>query len=137
MKERVLVIDDDEGVRLTIQYILSMAGHDVRSVCDGEQGIGAFRSFAPDVVITDLIMPGQQGIEIIAAFKKERPEIKIIAMSGGARPRPGNILQSARAAGADDILAKPFEMTLLTDVVRGVLQPRLPSADVLRRSVSP
>ena len=123
MKKRVLVIDDDPGVRLTLQHILEAAGYDVQSVWDGKAVLEAFRSFVPDVVITDLVMPGLEGTAIIAALKQEPFPTKIIAVSGGARLGRTNILQHAQDAGADEILAKPFTVEQLKGVLVSVSPP--------------
>jgi two-component system response regulator (stage 0 sporulation protein F) len=120
-KKRVLVIDDDAGVRLTVRHILALAGCEVQLVCESGKAIDTFRSFEPDVIITDLVMPGIEGAEIIAAIKEKRATVKIIAMSGGARLGRTNILQLARDAGADETLAKPFTVEQLMRAIARVM----------------
>jgi two-component system chemotaxis response regulator CheY len=118
MKKQILVIDDDAAIRFTLEHLLS--GVDVQVTCaaDGDEGIRLFRSLQPDLVITDLIMPEREGIETIIEMKHERPQAKIIAISGGGRIGNKDLLQMARWLGADHIIAKPFEFDELTEMVR-------------------
>src|ERR1700720_2123972 len=82
---KILVIDDDPIVRMSIVYLLEEAGHLVLWAVDGLQGIAIFRGWQPDLVITDIIMPEQEGIQTIEEILKAKPDAKIIAISGGAR----------------------------------------------------
>jgi CheY-like chemotaxis protein len=84
---------------------------------DGKHAINLLDTFVPDLVITDLIMPTQDGMATIKILKTQRPGLKIIAMSGGARIGNDNILQKAKEIGADHIIAKPFEFDALTELV--------------------
>jgi DNA-binding response OmpR family regulator len=106
---KILVIDDDHLVRYTISKILQRNGYDVVTASDGKRGMAVFRSENPDVVITDIIMPEQEGAETIIMIKHERPQVRIIAISGGARTRNIDYLEMARALGADDVIRKPFD----------------------------
>jgi DNA-binding response OmpR family regulator len=122
MKGRILVIDDDVGVRVTVEHVLNAAGYEVVIATDGKQGIGLLDTFLPDVVITDLIMPTQDGMTTIQILKARSPGLKIIAMSGGARIGNDNILQKAKEIGADHIIAKPFEFDVLTKLVESSIE---------------
>jgi CheY-like chemotaxis protein len=82
---KILVIDDDTIVRTTIVLLLEDAGHQVRSAEDGLRGMALFRSAQPDLVITDIIMPEQEGIQTITEMRKAKADAKIVAISGGAR----------------------------------------------------
>ena len=106
---KVLVIDDDDLVRYTLSKILQRNGYHVATASDGKRAMAVFRDERPDVVITDIIMPEQEGIETILKIRCERPEVKIIAISGGARSHNLDYLGMAEAFGADDVIAKPFE----------------------------
>jgi DNA-binding response OmpR family regulator len=106
---KVLVIDDDHLVRYTLSKILQRNGYDVTTASDGKRAMAVFRDERPDVVITDIIMPEQEGIETILMIRAERPEVKIIAISGGARSYNIDYLNMAEALGADDVILKPFE----------------------------
>src|SRR5438105_4781478 len=103
---RILIIEDDPQVRAMLEAFVRSAGHEVSVSEDGQQGTTSFRKKPADVVITDLVMPNQDGIETIVAFKKEFPKVPIIAMSGGSARDP--ILSAATKLGAVAILEKPF-----------------------------
>lgn len=106
---KILVIDDDVTVRETIIQILEDGGYTVVSAEDGERGLVAFRSEQPDLVITDIIMPDKEGIQAITEMRNERPDAKIIAISGGGRIGNTDFLRIARSLGAMDIIPKPFD----------------------------
>ena len=118
---RILVIDDDHAVRLTVQVFLERAGHEVICAADGEQGIRAFASESPQLIITDIIMPNKEGIEMIMQIRAKDATIPIIAMSGGGRVGNSDFLKMAARLGANEVLSKPFERQDLTDAVRRLL----------------
>lgn len=105
---KILVIDDDAMMLHTISKILMRSGHEVIMAEDGVRGIAAFRRERPDLVITDIIMPDQEGIGTITQIRREARGAKIIAVSGGGRIGNAEFLDIARALGANDTLAKPF-----------------------------
>ena len=114
---RVLVIDDDEGVRLTLQHVLASNGYAVWTASDGVEGVELARRCAADIVLTDLLMPKRDGIETIGILKQENPKLKIVAMSGGRRMGQGEVLETAARSGADRIIAKPFDMMALLELL--------------------
>jgi CheY-like chemotaxis protein len=107
---KILVIDDDHLVRFTLSKLLRRAGYEVTTAADGNGGMTVFCTEHPDVVITDMIMPKPGGIETIIKIKRTRPEVTVIAISGGARIGNMDILHAAGRFGADAALAKPVEM---------------------------
>lgn len=107
--KKILVIEDNAIVRNTVMRILESAGYHVITANDGLQGIGAFRRESPDLVISDIIMPEQEGIGTIRQIIGENPSAKIIAISGGGRIGNTDFLQIARKMGARDALPKPFD----------------------------
>lgn len=119
---RILVIDDNEAVRTLIRIVLVGMGHSVVEACDGAEGLALYPGTAPDLVITDMVMPNKCGIEVVRTLRAKNPRAKIIAVSGGALMDPDNTLHAAQLAGASRILAKPFGLRLLTDTVNAVLQ---------------
>jgi two-component system, chemotaxis family, chemotaxis protein CheY len=123
---KVLVIDDDAMVRDTITFVLQRNGFNIATAEDGDQGALAYRRERPDVVITDIIMPQQEGLGMIVRIRREHPGAKIIAISGGGRIGNIDVLAAARTLGVDDIIAKPFEPEELLDRVNRVIA--LPSA---------
>jgi CheY-like chemotaxis protein len=127
----ILVIDDDLQLRATVVAILGEAKHEVLDVGDGNAGIRLSRARSPDVVLTDIIMPEQEGIETILHFRKLMPDVKIIAMSGGGRIGSPDFLPIARQLGAHLALRKPFRAAELISAVSSVLSdPRKSPAPV-------
>ena len=117
-KKRILVVDDNEDLRTTIQALLQADGFDVSVAADGEAALSQHRSRPADVVITDLFMPDKDGIETIIELKKLYPKIKIVAMSGWTSTQGSDYLQVAREIGAAVTLQKPFDPLELSRVVR-------------------
>ena len=120
---KVLVIDDDMLVRRTISRILEHGGYQVALAEDGAKGVAKFRSERPDLVITDIIMPEQEGIETIIQLLRENPKAKIVAVSGGGRLGSMDFLTVASKLGAAAILRKPFEPAELLGCVARALTP--------------
>ncbi len=120
---KILVIDDDILVRRTIARILERSGYEVVLAEDGVQGVASFRSERPDLVITDLIMPEKEGIETIIEMRREDPNARIIAVSGGGRLGSMDFLVVAGKLGASEILRKPFEPAELLGCVTRSLAP--------------
>src|SRR5258706_12148818 len=115
---KILVIDDDDLVQHTLTRILQANGYDVVAAGDGGRGMSLFRGAAPDIVITDIIMPEQEGFETIRQMRRERPHTKIIAISGSVQTGPFDVLALARKLGADEVLRKPFDAAELLSRVR-------------------
>lgn len=109
MQHAILIIDDEEAVRSSIELLLTIHGYRVHTAADGERGVEALARHSPDVVLTDIVMPGSEGIEAIMRIKQQAPAVKVIAMSGGARINGQDFLAVARRVGADECLEKPFE----------------------------
>jgi len=107
--KKVLIIDDDTLARATMASILEGAGYHVMTAEDGKRGLLRMRKEEPDVIITDLVMPEKEGIETIREILADRPQAKIIAVSGGGRRSGVEFLRLARALGACEVLAKPFD----------------------------
>jgi DNA-binding response OmpR family regulator len=118
----ILVIDDSPAVRSTMARILESAGYKVVLANDGLQGIAAFRKEPPDLVITDIVMPEEEGIATIRRMLSERPSTKIIAISGGGRVGNIDFLKLARKMGASEALPKPFDPESLLAIVSAHLK---------------
>lgn len=103
----ILLIDDDDLLRRAVIQSLVNAGHKVVEAADGLQGCELARSLTIDLVITDLVMPVQEGVETIMTLRRERPKLPIIAMSGGVT-HSKLYLDIAGKIGAKHILPKPF-----------------------------
>jgi CheY-like chemotaxis protein len=124
---RILLIEDDHLVRTMLGLTLVHFGHTVVEACNGLEGLALFPQTNPDLVITDLVMPEKDGLEVIKELRKKSPPVKIIAMSGGGRCTMTNNLATARALGAAKVLAKPFSNANLLAAI-GDLVPGAESA---------
>ena len=124
---KILVIDDDPAMRKMARRTLADPRHEVIEAADGKEGIEKFRAEAPEVVITDIVMPEKEGIQTIREMRAIRSDVVIIAMSGGGAG-PGELyLNIAKVFGADAVLAKPFRPAELVALVER-LSTREPSA---------
>ena len=117
----ILIIDDDAGIRRLLGAALRKAGHSVRVAADGADGVAEYRARPADVVITDVYMPRQDGIETIQQLRDEFPDSRILAISGGAAQGANAPLKDAELFGANATLAKPFTMERLVRAVSGLL----------------
>lgn len=119
---RILVIDDDEDIRETVRRVLESRGHRVELASDGSLGIAALAQHAPDLVITDVYMPRQDGVETLLELRKAFPRLKVIAMSGGSGGNGViNLLDDMELLGADRTIPKPFTPKELIATVNAVL----------------
>jgi DNA-binding NtrC family response regulator len=120
---KLLLIDDDPALRKLTATILQRAGYDVDTARDGEEGSSLLESGAYEVLITDLIMPNKEGIELIIEWRRRRPALQIIAMSGGGRHGIVDVLAAAEKLGARFTLHKPFAADDLLSAVAQCLPP--------------
>ena len=118
----ILIIDDDDALRETVRKILVMAGHTVVQAAEGEEGIKIFREGSVDLVVTDIVMPGKEGIETILELREEFPDLPILAISGGTSVDRDGPLIDAEAFGANACLAKPFGVSEFQDTVERLLE---------------
>nr|WP_320009817.1 response regulator [uncultured Desulfobulbus sp.] len=118
---RILVIDDDDQMRVLLRQVMEWAGYEVMEAEDGREGMQLQRSDPADLVITDLIMPEQEGLETIGQLRREFPETKVIAISGGGRIGPEAYLPAAQELGADKVFSKPFDVRELAGAVKELL----------------
>jgi len=123
--QSILVIDDDENIRLLLRAILEPEGYQVVEAPDGDKGVKAYQKNPTDLVITDLIMPGKEGIETIRDLRREFPNVKIIAVSGGGRIGPDSYLKMAKGVGALCTLSKPIDRSGLLNAVKEVMEMHL------------
>ena len=127
----ILVVDDEIEVGTAVRRVLERAGYSVTVVNNASMGLDAVAQQRPDLVITDVIMPKVNGVEMIKILRGRYPSIRVIAISGGGSfgplaYKPDAIsthayLAAARAAGADEFLTKPFDLTDLLAAVRRLL----------------
>jgi CheY-like chemotaxis protein len=115
---KVLVIDDSPSALQVVETILAGAGYLVTTSTDGKHAVEMLRHEAFDLVLTDLYMPDEDGLEVIRDARRIRPGLPIVAMSGVTGPR--NMLDVARHLGACQVLQKPFSCEELLAAVRSV-----------------
>ncbi len=113
--QRILVIDDDPALLKALATVLEESGFQVFTARSGREATAKILEHPVDLLITDLNMPDEEGIEIIRRLKKDRSQLKVIAMSGAFGP---NIMTIAQKLGADATLSKPMTATKLLDCIR-------------------
>ena len=119
----ILVVDDEQQIRQLIREMLEQAGYHVTEARDGKEALEHYRLAPADVVIMDILMPDQDGLEATTTLRREFPNVKVIAITGG-NDMIGilNFLDVATMLGAHRALQKPFEMKTLLDIVQAELQ---------------
>ncbi|MBL9169095.1 MAG: response regulator [Verrucomicrobiales bacterium] len=120
-KSRILLVDDDHSMRLALRRALDREGYQVFEAGNGHEALRQLENQAVDLVITDIIMPDSEGIELTFALRKRHPGLPVIAMSGGGEWAPEPYLAIARTAGAAHVFAKPFLMDEFLGRVRSLL----------------
>jgi DNA-binding response OmpR family regulator len=118
---KILVIEDDEQIRSLIKQILEKEGHYILIAPEGEKGLALYKDELPDLVITDIVMPGKEGLSTIMDLKSINPNVKIIAISGGGKVSPESYLYLAEKYGAMAVLKKPFTRLEITNSVNRLL----------------
>ena len=127
----ILIIDDEPQIRSMLKLMLERDGYEVAEAPDGIEGIRIYRQKPADLIITDLIMPNKDGIGMIIDLKKEFPNVKIIAMSGGGLNKPEGYLKGAKKLGAACTLTKPIDRDEMLKAIKDVLQS--PSSEIDQR----
>lgn len=124
---KVLIIEDDDTTRTALRLALRKDGHEVIEAHDGGEGIVKFTKQRPAVVITDMIMPGITGIEVVSEIKRRDPSVRIIAISGD--PQMGlESLERAKKLKADVAMVKPFKVGQLRNTVQRFVSACAPRA---------
>ena len=116
----ILVIDDDDEVRDFLTRLLKRRNYSVVCATNGEAGLAALAADGVALVITDIVMPDMEGLETIKRIRRSRPDIPIIAISGGGSSQL-DYLKFARRLGADAALAKPFDPAELLEIAERLL----------------
>lgn len=117
-----MVIDDEPEIREVLRVFLQRSGYQTIVAEDGLQGVDICKTQAVDLVITDLLMPEQEGIETILKIHNDHPTLPILAMSGGGRMAGTmDILHTAKLLGAAKTFSKPFNPAELVDTVKQIL----------------
>lgn len=120
---RILIIDDDQDILNILQPVLEDYNYEVFATTSAPDGLKTLSEQSIDIVVTDILMPDLDGIEVIQALKSEYPEVKIIAMSGGGSDRKKfqEYLPIAKRLGADEIIPKPIDLNLLLKTIQDLI----------------
>ena len=118
-KRRILIVDDEPQVRTYLNSVLTEADYDVLEARDGRSALDLLAVNSVDLMITDLVMPEQEGIETIRILRRDYPDVKIIAMSGAFE---GRMLHAAKLLGASTALQKPVAPDTIIEAVRKLLE---------------
>jgi DNA-binding response OmpR family regulator len=118
---KILLIDDDTLIRRSVARVLLQNGHDVLTAEDGIRGLELYQREKFDLIVTDIYMPRQEGIETILTLRRGDPDTKIIAISGGGQTGNTDALEMARLLGANGIIEKPFRTDQLLAKIQAVM----------------
>jgi CheY-like chemotaxis protein len=117
----VLLVEDDKELREMLKMSLLRSGYTVMEAENGKDAIVHFKPLVTDLVVTDLIMPEEDGLKVVIKLRELKPSIRIIAISGGGKVGPGSYLNLAKALGADAIFSKPFSINDLISKIELLL----------------
>lgn len=123
----VLIVEDEKDLREMLKISLLRRKYTVLEAENGKEAILHFKPSLTDLVVTDLIMPDEDGLKVIIKLKELKPSIKIIAISGGGKAGPGSYLNLAKALGADAIYSKPFSINELISKIEELLPAEQPA----------
>lgn len=122
-KVKILIVDDNESFLEVLNEHLLYNNYDVVSCLNAVDAKDIFVKFEPNIVITDIVMPDVDGIELLASLREINPNIQVIAMSGGNKGHGDMYLQLADKLGANTILNKPFHLSVLLVEIEKLLVP--------------
>jgi CheY-like chemotaxis protein len=128
-KKRILVVEDEFGLQETLADVFRMEGYDVRVAIDGDKGYEAFAQFKPDLIFTDVVMPGMNGMEMVKKIRQENPRIKVIYMSGffGLKNLKRDLQEDVQIYSYP-CLSKPFKISAMLELVQAYLHGGLGTA---------
>ena len=118
----ILIVEDDNELREMLKVSLMRHKYTVLEASDGKDAITHFKPALTDLILTDLIMPEEDGLKVIMKLKEMKPDVKIIAISGGGKAGPGSYLNLAKVLGADAIYSKPFSVNDLIIKIRELIE---------------
>jgi DNA-binding response OmpR family regulator len=118
---KILIVEDDADFSEMLQYKLRELGHEVFVLENGVAAVESAKRLGAELVLTDLIMPEKEGLELILELRRELPSLPIIATSGGGRTRNTDYLRAATHFGATQALRKPFSDEELQEAIKAAL----------------
>lgn len=118
---RVLIIDDEPQIANMLKTLFESNGFEVDVATEGNEGLRLFRKNRADVVVTDILMPDKEGLETISELRRDYPDVKIIAMSGGTMTGIDGYLKMAELQGAGRVFKKPFRLADMLKAVQDLI----------------
>ena len=118
----ILIIDDSKSILKFLRNLLEAEGYTIYTANNGFKGVVSFEYHKPDLVLTDIIMPDMDGLEVILKLKKDHPNCKIMAMSAGGSIASKDYLNQAKIFGACSLLKKPLDLHLLKKEIHKNIQ---------------
>ena len=125
----ILIIDDEPIVKNLFETFLREEGYSVATAADGREGMCLLQKQPPDLIITDILMPEMDGLEILLEIKKLKLGIPIIAISGGMRSLPASFLPQAKTFGASRVFEKPVCLAELLKAIQELLPGATTNSD--------
>lgn len=122
----ILIIEDDNELREMLKVALQRRNYIIMEAENGKEAISHFKPSVTDLVITDLIMPEEDGLKVVIKLREIKPAVKIIAISGGGKAGPGSYLNLAKALGADAVFSKPFSVHDMISKIKLLLDDEHP-----------
>jgi DNA-binding NtrC family response regulator len=120
-QKKILLVDDEEAIRKMVRAVLGNELYEFGEAVNGLEAQALLGKQHFDLIITDVIMPDCDGIELVMAIRRKQPDIKVIVMSGGGRVRAGHYLDLAGKLGAAKVFEKPFDTAALRQTVKELL----------------
>jgi len=120
----IMIVEDETEVREMLKIALVKRKYLVLEATNGKEALSKFKPSVIDLVITDILMPEEDGLKVIMKLKELKPDIRIIAISGGGKAGPANYLNIAKALGADEIVSKPFSLKTLLSKIEELLDSK-------------
>ena len=117
----VLIVDDDPQMLRLLTDVVELDNHDVLLAQDGALAMDFFDHQQPDLMITDILMPNKEGLELISEVRERYPNLKIIAYSGGGSSDPESYLEFATGMGANRVFSKPMPLAELRQEIQSLL----------------
>ena len=114
---KILIIDDEWPIRAALRRVLEGAGHEVVDAPNGEEGMRLYREHPADLVVTDILMPEKDGLEVVRELQRDFPQVTVIGISGVGRTGKLDYLSYAKTFGATRIFSRPFDLKEFLEAV--------------------
>jgi CheY-like chemotaxis protein len=122
--QHILIIDDDKAIQSIFTQLLENNGYSVETASEGREGLRKLKARTPDLIITDIMMPEMDGLEMVTYIRRNHPDLPVIAISGGMQAAPVNFLPMAKQFGACKVFEKPLALATLLEAVQELLSEK-------------